>query len=382
MSSDIVLSKAVRSNLLSMQSTASLMGKTQERLATGLKVNSALDDPTAFFTASTLNSRAGDLSRLMDFVSNAVQTLEAADNGIEAITRLVESAEASARQAMQSAGSTAVVRGAVSGLTASTDVTADFTDSLEAGDTITVSDGTTTATYTAVAGDTIQDVIDAINGTANLEITASLAADGKFVLEAGGTTGITVGGTATTTELAELGLTAGATAAGSLNTSRTAFASQYNELLNQIDQLAADASYNGVNLLDNDSLTVIFNEDGTSSLSIAGVNFDSAGLGLNAVAGDFQTDAEITGALGELDQAILTLRNQASKFGSNLSVVQTRQEFTKQMVNTLETGAANLTLADTNEEGANMLALQTRQQLSSVALSLASEADQNVMRLF
>lgn len=155
MSSDIVLSKAVRSNLLSMQSTASLMGKTQERLATGLKVNSALDDPTAFFTASTLNSRAGDLSRLMDFVSNAVQTLEAADNGIEAITRLVESAEASARQAMQSAGSTAVVRGAVSGLTAATDVTADFTDSLEAGDTITVSDGTTTATYTAVAGDTI-----------------------------------------------------------------------------------------------------------------------------------------------------------------------------------------------------------------------------------
>ncbi|MFK7791356.1 MAG: ABC transporter substrate-binding protein, partial [Devosiaceae bacterium] len=99
--SDVTLSSAVRSNLLSLQNTADMMSKTQERLATGLKVNSALDNPTNFFTASALNSRASDLARLLDGVSNATQTLEAADNGISAITKLVESAQATARQALQ-----------------------------------------------------------------------------------------------------------------------------------------------------------------------------------------------------------------------------------------------------------------------------------------
>ncbi|MCB1508725.1 MAG: flagellar protein, partial [Hyphomicrobiaceae bacterium] len=99
---DIMLSKAVRSNLLSLQNTAEMMAKTQERLSTGLKVNSALDDPSAFFTSSSLQSRAGDLSRILDSVSNAVQTIRAADEGISAITKLVESAQATARQALQS----------------------------------------------------------------------------------------------------------------------------------------------------------------------------------------------------------------------------------------------------------------------------------------
>ena len=103
---DITLSKAVRSNLLSLQNTATLLGKTQERLATGLKVNSALDNPTNFFTASSLNSRASDLGRLLDSISNANQTLEAADNGLSAITKLVESAQATARQALQAKGQT------------------------------------------------------------------------------------------------------------------------------------------------------------------------------------------------------------------------------------------------------------------------------------
>ncbi|MGI9413372.1 MAG: ABC transporter substrate-binding protein, partial [Hyphomicrobiales bacterium] len=94
--SDIILSSSVRSNLLSLQSTADLLGKTQERLSTGLKVNSALDDPASFFTASALNNRAGDLNRLLDSVGLAVQTIEAADAGISAITNLVESAQASA----------------------------------------------------------------------------------------------------------------------------------------------------------------------------------------------------------------------------------------------------------------------------------------------
>ena len=110
---ETTLSSAVRTNLLSLQSTANALAKTQEKLATGLKVNSALDDPTAFFTASSLNSRANDLSRLQDFVGNSVQTLKAADEGIQAITKLVESAEATARQALNSAGNTATATGTV-----------------------------------------------------------------------------------------------------------------------------------------------------------------------------------------------------------------------------------------------------------------------------
>ena len=183
---------------------------------------------------------------------------------------------------------------------------------------------------------------------------------------------------------AAFGLTAGTSQSTTENsTQRATLETQYNDLLTQINQLAEDASFNGVNLLDSDDLSVIFNEDGSSKLDIDGARFDSTGLGLSRLSsGSFQTDANIDTTLDSLDTAISSLRTQASKFGSNLSVVETRQNFTKEMINTLETGAANLTLADSNEEAANLLALQTRQQLSSTALSLASQSDQQVLRLF
>lgn len=164
---------------------------------------------------------------------------------------------------------------------------------------------------------------------------------------------------------------------------RETLEAQFNDLLTQINQLSADASFNGVNLLGGNDLNVIFNEDSTSKLDIRGVTFNASGLGLSrSASGAFQTDTNINDTLTSLDNAITSLRSQATTFGSNLSVVETRQNFTKEMINTLETGASNLTLADTNEEAANLLALQTRQQLSSTALSLASQSDQNVLRLF
>ncbi len=473
---DITLSSAVRSNLLALQNTADLLGATQEKLATGLKVNSALDDPTAFFTASSLNSRANDLSRLQDFVGNAVQTIKAADEGISAITKLVESAEATARQALQSAGNTATVTG-------DTDITSPSTDAVVTGnldissetdigantagiadnDSFTVAVGSDAATTITIEdGDGTAELLDKLNAVDGL--TASLTDDGYLSLTAAdgkaititegtntpaaalglttGTTGLAGGigalgddfsvqvgsGTAVTIEndgnqeriLAQLNaidnISASLTDTGYLeieatngetltitdgtgtlaadyglstttatvaeNADRTAFAEQFNELRSQINQLANDASYNGINLLDGDSLTVTFNEDATSSLSVAGVNFNATGLGISSALNTFQKDSDINTALADLNTATDTLRSQASKFGSNLSVVETRQDFTKNLINVLETGAANLTLADTNEEGANLLALQTRQQLSSTALSLASQADQNVLRLF
>ena len=167
-----------------------------------------------------------------------------------------------------------------------------------------------------------------------------------------------------------------------MNTARQTLAAEYDAIRLQIDQLAEDARFNGNNLLQDDDVQVIFNEDGTSSLTINGVDFDSQGLGIAASTNNFQDDASIRTALTEIDSAVRTLRTQASTFGSNLSTVEIRQDFTKELINVLEVGAAGLTLADTNEEGANLLSLQTRQQLSTVSLSLATQADQNVLQLF
>ena len=192
---------------------------------------------------------------------------------------------------------------------------------------------------------------------------------------------IVIGGTASAGELATLGLVAGTTT-GALNTTRTSLATQFDAIRSQIDQLAADSGYNGVNLLNGDNLKVVFNEKGTSTQSISGVKFDSTGLGVAASTHKFQVDGDITAALTNLTTALSSLRSQAANFGSSLSVVQTRQDFTKAMVNTLQTGADNLVLADSNQEGANMLALQTRQSLSTTALSLANQASQAVLRLF
>jgi flagellin len=373
---DITLSAGVRSNLISLQQTADLMARTQSRLSTGKKVNSALDNPINFFTSSALSARAGDLSNLLDSVSNATQTLKAADNGITSLTKLVQSAQAIAQQAQGSAATTAKYSGTVSGLTA----TSSF--SFTATKTITVNDGTTTATLTLAATNTVQDFLDAVNNTASLNVKAELSSDGRVLLEATGTNTIVIAGTASAGEKAQLGLVDGTTAAGTLNATRTSLASQYDALRTQIDQLAADAGFNGVNLLNGDGLKVVFNENSTSSLSISGVTFDSSGLGVSASTNSFQTDKDISDALGNLSAALNTLRSQASTFGSNLSIVQIRQDFTKATINTLQIGADNLTLADTNEEGANLLALQTRQSLSTTSLALAAQASNNVLKLF
>ena len=174
------------------------------------------------------------------------------------------------------------------------------------------------------------------------------------------------------------------------NDVRKNLAKQFNDLRDQLDKFADDASFNGINLLRGDKLKLTFNETGTSTIEIqakdesgAATSVNTTALGIDTVEeADFDSDAGIDAKLDVLKGSLDSLRSQSSTFGSNLSVVENRQDFTKNMINTLETGAANLTLADTNEEAANLLALQTRQQLSSSALSMASQADQAVLRLF
>ena len=267
----ISLSAGVRASLTSIQQTAALAQQTQLRLATGKRVNSAVDNPVNYFTSEGLNGRAGDLSRLQDQIGLAIKTIEAADKGIKALTKLVETAQGLAQQALQT------------------------------------SDAAT----------------------------------------------------------------------------RASLATQFGTIRTQIDELAADSGFNGVNLLDGDNLTVTFNEDASSTLAVTGVTYDAAGLAHRGGRRPaWAADANINTATGDLSAALTTLRAQASTLGANLSVVTNRQAFTSDMITTLRSGADGLVLADSNEEGANLLALNTRQQLAQTALALASQADQAVLRLF
>jgi len=257
------------------------------------------------------------------------------------------------------------------------------------GKTLTVaSNGGSTQTITFGTGtgqvQTVAQLNTALQGLSG--VTASVSNAGALDINvASGTsaTNLTIGGSAA----GKLGLTA-ATQSGTVlsttaNSTRNSLQTDFNNVLDQIDALAKDASYNGINLLNGDDLKVTFNEKGTSSLTIKGVSFLSGNLGLNKVNGtQFQDNTQIDTTISSIDNALSTIRTQSSKFGSTLTTVQTRQDFTKSMINTLQTGSDNLVLADSNEEGANMLALQTRQQLSTTALSLANQANQAVLRLF
>jgi flagellin len=374
--SSILLSSSVRSSLYSLQQTNDLLTTTQNRLATGKKVNSANDNPTAFFAASALSSRAADLNNVFDGVVAASKVLKSTNDSITSLTNLVASAQSTARNALASTATTARTTGSVSGLTGASSF------AVVAARTITVNDGATTATITSAGAVTTQQILDGVNNTAGLKVRASLTVDGKIQLEATTANAITIAGTATAPELLQFGLTAGVTAAGTLNTTRSGFAAQFDAIRSQIDQLSADATFNGTNLLNGGSLRVNFNEKSTSSLSVAGVTDSSAGLGIVASFGTFQTDKDINDALTNLSSGLTTLRTQASLFASNTDIVTTRQDFTKALISALNAASDSLTAADTNEEGANLLALQTRQQLSSTALSFATQSDQSVLRLF
>jgi len=266
---DITLAGGMRGNLVNLQLISALQSRTTQRLATGRRVNTAVDDPAAYFAAAAHRSRAGDLAARKDSMGEAIQAVQAASQGIDAVTKLIEQAK----------GLTAAAR------------------------------------------------------------------------------------SATTTD-------------------RAALATQYDELMGQIDQLATDAGYKGTNFLDSGSWVVEFNESGTSTLTITGFDGSSSGLGIAAAAGSWATDGNVDAAVADLDAALNTLRTNGKTLSSNAGVITTRQEFTTNLINTLTTGADNLTAADPNEEGANMLALQTRQQLGIVALQLSSQAQQSILRLF
>jgi flagellin len=384
--SDVILSSAARASVLALQNIASLMQVSQKRIATGRRVNVPSDDPAAFFTASALSSRAAALSSILDNITTAQSTVDAANQGITAIRSLITSAQSVANQALQSASTLVTITGTNgTALTTGTTIAtaAGSSTNFKAGDVVTVSDGTTTATYTAANNDTVQTFLDAVNNTANLKVTASLNSSGQIQLKASDTVNVTLGATlgGSGTLSSVLSLNTGTTNFVA-NSTRQALATQFNSLLTQIDQAAQDAGFNGTNLLTGGTLSVNFNETGSSKLTISGVTLTSSGLGVAASTNQFQTDASINTALTNLSNALTTLQSQSSILGSQTAIVQARSDFTKSMVDTLNNGADTLVAADTNAESATLLALQTRQQIAATSLSLSQGADSTVLRLF
>jgi flagellin len=372
------LSAAVRTNLIALQRIAGEMGRVQNRLATGKRVNTPTDDPAAYFTASALNARAAALNTVLDGISTGKKVIEAANAGIEAIESLIKNMRALANEALTSPSTLAEVTGNVTGLTGATAV------SMDNGDTITVSDGTTTATYTHTAGQDVQDFIDAVNNTANLNVEASLTSNGRIQLKATGVNNVTIGGSASVGELGALGIAAGTTTSTS-NSLRQALAQQFDQVRTQIDQLAADAGLNGQNLLAGNTLSIALNENGSAAVTVAGSLVSASNLGIGPVSGsggNFQFDGDLEAVIAELDVASTSVRQMSSTFSAQLSAVSVREDFTKGMSSLMTAGAESLVAADTNAEVAMLLALQTRRDLAATSLSLAAEADKTALRLF
>lgn len=430
----ISLSAGVRQSLQSLTSTAAAAQVAQNRLATGKRVNSAIDNPVNFFTAASLNNRADQFSGLLDGISNSIQTIKAASNGIDGITKLVKSLQSTIKQAQSDAvanraaldagaalatDSEAALRG-VDLRTAALDkgiydnngATANATTATYAGNNgvtsntvnmLAVSVGDKTFTTQLASTATVRDAVNAINGsgiaTADIDVQGRLQvkANGSGTLKVGLGSDTTVGAALTaansgTGNVAGLGLQVGDASTGEVAVAssnvRASLVKQFNDARTQLDQLAKDSGYNGTNLLAGDKLKVVFNEktgNQQSKLDVDGQKLSADSLGLveaGTAALDFQDDADLATAADALTTSLTTLQTLSSTLGSSLSVVQTRQDFSKSLIDTLKIGADNLVNADSNEEGANLLALQTRQQLSQTALSLSSQADQAVLRLF
>ena len=280
----VALSSALRANLVNLQQSEGLLSKTQERLNTGKRVATALDNPSNFFAAAGHTQRADLLTSLKDGLGEAIQTVKEADKGVAAIKDLVEGIRGQITQARS-----------------------------------------------------------ALNDTTN-----------------------------STTLLAGV-------------------ATNYNELVRQLNSTQTDSAYKGVNFLSGGSLTVNFNENATTTLVVTGFNASASGLAITSGqatgsggtnSGTFATVANLNSIETTLNSALATLQTQSANLSANLTILSTRNTFLTDTVNTLREGATKLTEADQNEEGANLLTLQTRQQLGITALSLSSQAAQGILRLF
>ena len=259
--------------------------------------------------------------------------------------------------------------------------------------------------FAVTAGATVQDLIDHIDGIAGVRAsfdetngTLSITSnDDLYISNSASTTGQLTAITATaytsdTSVLADSGsyavgdilsLTDGnGYELGSLEIEDNTTVEDLKDFLNDFNGVSAsfNASTGKLALTSETDLALT---SSNADFNATAFTADTDGVTIAALSDSgFATDNAINKVVDRLNNALSNLRSQASEFGTNLSTVEIRQDYTKSLINTLQEGAGKLTLADTNEEGANLLALQTRQQLASTSLSFASQADQTVLSLF
>ena len=374
----ILLSAAARQSVLQLQNIDILTRAAQGRLASGLKVARPSDNPAAFFDALSLTARAGDLNRLIDASSTQLQTLNAADAAVKALISLVQSAKSDLDTALASAEPRPAATGniIVSNQTEVTDLAG-----VSNGNQFTVQIGAASAvTITIDNNDTPTDLLNQLNAVTDVE--ASFTTEGFLKISSKTLEDLVLTDTVGT-PLAGLGITAGTfDASSSISALRTTAATDFAAIRTQIDQLAGDGSFKGVNLLNGDTLTFKFNETGSSVLTVAGVTFNAAGLSIAAATNNLQLDTDITAAKADLERALDTLRGFSSTLSTNITVVETRQDFNANLVGLLQEGADNLTLADLNKESATLLSLKTRRDLTLAGFSIVQASENSILRLF
>jgi flagellin-like hook-associated protein FlgL len=387
---DISLTSGMRNNLVSLQKTVTLLDRTQNRLSTGKKVNSALDNPINYFAAQSHTSRASSISSYKDSMSEAIQTIQSANNGITSIQSMIETARGLGQAALNASANSV-------GFTLT---------AMASGNIVTVGGVAFSAVNTGASGSTQFNVQDADGNALTVdEIVSNLAAkinsntesgdqgDIKAVVSGNRVTLTSASTTKAITNTTVVSSSGSITVDSKVTAERSTYATQYESIMTQIDSLSGTAGYKGNNLLTNDTLSVGF-EGG--SISVKGFNAYVSDMKVNTAGrADYTTSlgsasdntkwalaSNIKVDLNNLDKGIAKLKEESSKLSSSLSVINIQQDFSTAKINTLTTGAENLTAADSNEEGANMLMLQTRQSLSTTALSLSSQAAQSVLKLF
>ncbi|KAF0096162.1 MAG: flagellin domain-containing protein [Puniceicoccaceae bacterium 5H] len=352
----IAISAGMRANLVSLQQTSKLLGTTQERLATGRKVNSAVDNPTNFFAASNLNDRASQLESRLDGMGQAVSTLEAADKGITAMRGIVSAMKGVVDETLSSSDSNdraslgQQFNELISQLQSFVnDSSYKGVNLLKSGQADRTSGGTETLTVQ----------FNENFGESQLSISG--------INVQGSTSGVSVDSNG---EIANASDITGARSVGTSTVSQ-----EYAISLN----IAGSSIASGGTGAANAAVVGIRSADITGSAA-ASQNADGTSHALSFVDGDnYQTNLQqMVKDLESFDQALV---NTAKQLSQNVNIVSLRQDFTTDMINTLEEGADKLTLADLNEEGANLLALQTSQQLGIQSLSLASQSQQSVLSL-
>ena len=344
---DISLTASMRSNLLSLQQTQSLMDTTQERLSTGKKVNSAIDNPSSFYTAQSLTNRASDLGALLDSMGQAVQTIQAANEGIEAITEFASQAKAIANSAND-------------------------TSEVDSVDSYMKQFDEILKQINGIAKDSGYKGVNLLGGT-NQEL--------KVIFNEDRSSFLTVKG-------------------DDASSSGLGVAVAKDEWLDTTEKTLKTFAAKGTAYAEGDYIKLtdgkIYKITETIAAGTDGAELTEDMIKAKAVVTSYEETAPSSGKINEktinktnietsikqVEGAVSKLRNMASVFGNNYSIVETRENFTENLINVLEEGADKLTLADMNEESANMLALQTRQQLAINSLSLASQAAQSVLKLF